>query len=141
MGEVEAQLVRSDVGARLAYVGAEALAQGRLEQVGRRVVGLGGVSETVIDLGADPLARSQRAALEAHLERLVLADADDVLDDGAAVAVLAFDHALVGDLAPTGGVEGRLRQLDEVALATVRVRVHRGRARRPRRWSAGASVS
>ena len=41
VGEVEAQLVRADVGARLAHVGAEALAQRRVQQVRRGVVALG----------------------------------------------------------------------------------------------------
>ena len=42
--EVEAQLVRPDVGARLAHVGAQPLAQRRVQQVRRRVVGLGRVA-------------------------------------------------------------------------------------------------
>ena len=53
----------------------------------------------------------QRAALEHDRERLVVAEAHDVLDARAAVAVLAFDHADVGDLAAAGRVEGRVGEL------------------------------
>ena len=49
VGEVEAQLVGADVGAGLAYVGAEPLAQRRVQQVGGGVVALGG----------QPLARAR----------------------------------------------------------------------------------
>lgn len=38
MGEVESQVVRSDVRAGLGYVSTENLAQGRLQKVRRRVV-------------------------------------------------------------------------------------------------------
>ena len=44
MAEVEAQLVGADVGAGLAHVRAEALAQRGVQQVGGGVVGLGGVA-------------------------------------------------------------------------------------------------
>ncbi len=62
VGEVEAQLVWTDVGACLAHVGAQALAQGRLKQVGRGVVGLRGVPETVIDRRGPARAAAERPA-------------------------------------------------------------------------------
>ena len=48
VAEVEAQLVGADVGAGLAHVGAEALAQRGVQQVGRGVVALGGVAGGVV---------------------------------------------------------------------------------------------
>ena len=54
----------------------------------------------------------QLAALGLEHERLVVAEAQDVDDARAAVAVLALDHAGVGDLAAAGRVERRLDELD-----------------------------
>ena len=49
MGEVEAQLVRADIGAGLADVGAETLAQRGVQEMGRGVVALGRAPGRVID--------------------------------------------------------------------------------------------
>ena len=94
VAEVEAQLVGPDVGARLAHVGAEPLAQRRLQQVGGGVVALRG----------DALARTSTRASTASpgcssprssttLRAWSSPEAEDVLDARAAVAVLAFDRA------------------------------------------------
>ena len=52
MAEVEAQLVGADVGAGLADVAAEALAQRGLQQVRGGVVRLGGVAGAAVDARA-----------------------------------------------------------------------------------------
>ena len=115
VGEVEAQLVRADVGARLAHVGAEALAQRGVQQVRRRVVALGRAAGVAVDLREHPLAVVQLARERLEHERLVVAEAHDVDDLGAAAAVLALDHAGVVDLAAAGGVERRLDELGQRA--------------------------
>ena len=113
VGEVEAQLVGADVGAGLAHVRAQALAQRGVQQVRRGVVGLRRGARGAIDARDDALALVQLAALELDDERLVVADAHDVDDARRAVAALAFDRADVGDLAAAGRVERRLGELDE----------------------------
>ena len=60
-----------------------------------------------------PSCSSPRERLE-H-ERLIVAEAHDVDHLGAAVAVLALDHAGVVDLAAAGGVERRLDELGQHA--------------------------
>jgi hypothetical protein len=57
LGEVEAQLVRADVGAGLADVVARALAQRRVQQVGGRVVAGRRVARDAVDARDDALAR------------------------------------------------------------------------------------
>ena len=114
MAEVEAQLVGADVGAGLAHVRAEALAQRGVQQVGGGVVALGRVAGGVVDAREHGLLGVERPPLEHHRERLVVAEAEDALHARAAVAVLALDRADVGDLAAAGRVEGGLGELDEV---------------------------
>ncbi len=80
MAEVEAQLVRADVGAGLAHVVAEALAQRGVQQVRRGVVALSGVARRVVDAREHGLAGVQLAPLEHDRERLVVAEAKDALD-------------------------------------------------------------
>ena len=118
--EVEAQLVRADVGAGLAHVGAEALAQRRVQEVRRRVVALGRAPRVAVDARVDALAVVQLALLGLEHERLVVAEPHDVDDLRAAAAVLALDHAGVVDLAAAGGVE---RGLDELREHACRSRV------------------
>ena len=116
VGEVEAQLVRADVGAGLAHVRAEALAQRRVQQVRRRVVALGRAARVRgrrARRTRSPSCSSPARRLE-H-ERLVVAEAHDVDDRARAVAVLALDHAGVGDLAAAGRVERRLDELGQHA--------------------------
>ena len=90
----------ADVGARLADVVAQAPAERRLEQVGRRVVALGRVAGRPVDAGDDALAGVELAGLEHGEHGLVLAQADDLGHPGAAVARGALDHPAVADLAP-----------------------------------------
>ena len=66
------------------------------------MVGLGGVTRAAIDARGDGLALAQRPALELDIEGLVLADSEHVAHARDAVAVVAFDRAFVGDLAPSG---------------------------------------
>ena len=119
VGEVEAQLVGPDVGAGLADVAAEALAQRGVQQVRGGVVGGRGAAGGGVDPREHPLALVQLARLGLEDERLVVAEAHDVDHGGAAVAALALDHAAVGDLAAAGGVERGLDELgqDEPVLA------------------------
>ena len=124
--EVEPQLVGPDVGARLADVLAEALAQRRVQQVRRGVVALGQPPRG-IDARDHALALVQLALDRLEHERLVVAEAHDVDDPGAAVAVRALDHALVGDLAAAGRVERRLDELGQHAPVLLRHRADRGR--------------
>ena len=93
MGEVEAQLVRAYVGAGLAHVAADPLAQCRLQQVRGGVVALGRVPGPMIDPREHLLADVERARLDDHRWNPVLAEHQHVLDARAAVAVLAFDRA------------------------------------------------
>ena len=106
MAEVEAQLVGADVGAGLAHVLAEALAQRGVQQVGGGVVALGRVAGGVVDAGEHRLVGIGLSLLDDHRQRLVVAEAEDALHARATVAVLALDRADVGDLATAGGVEG-----------------------------------
>ena len=126
MAEVEAQLVRADVGAGLAHVAAEALAQRRLQQVRGRVVALGRVASRVIDLREHGLAHAQRSLLHDDREGLVIGETEDVAHAGAAVAVLAFDRADVRDLAASGGIERRLGELHQIAAVGFGHRPHGG---------------
>ena len=75
VAEVEAELVRADIGARLAHVGADALAQRRLKQVRGRVIRLGGMPGRMVDPREHLLARLQLAALHEHRQRLIVAQA------------------------------------------------------------------
>ena len=63
VGEVEAQLVGTDGGAGLAHVGAEPLAQGRVQQVGRGVVAHRRVAGLAVDDGLDRPSGSIAAPL------------------------------------------------------------------------------
>ena len=105
MAEVEAQLVRPDVGAGLAHVRAEASPQRGLQQMRGGVVCLGRVPGRVVDPREHALVRPQLAALEHDREHLVVAEPEHVLHARAAVAVRAFDRAHVRDLPAPGGVE------------------------------------
>ena len=111
MGEVEAQLVRPHRRARLAHVVAEALAQRRVQEVGRGVVAHRRVTRLVVDQGLDRDPGFDLTVLRLHLERLVFADAVDV--DHAGLAAVPAQHARVGDLATALGVEGALLELDQ----------------------------
>ncbi len=112
MREVEPQLVRADVRAGLAHVAAERLAQRRVQEVGGGVVALGQVARGV-HARDHALALVQLAGQRLEHQRLVVAEPDHVDDPGAAAAVLALDHAGVGDLAAAGGVERRLDELGQ----------------------------
>ena len=105
VGEVEAQLVGPDVGARLADVGAELLAQGGVEQVRRGVVGAGCAASPRLDPGDDPLPRRELALLDHERDGLVVAEPEDLVDAGPAVARVTFDDPDVGDLAAARGIE------------------------------------
>ncbi len=118
--EVEAQLVRADVGARLAHVRPEPLAQRGVQEVRGGVVALGRAPRGAIHARAHALAVVQRARQRLQDQRLVIAQPHDVDDLRAAAAVLALDHAAVMDLAAAGRVERRLDQLGDA----------RGRSRR-----------
>ena len=124
--EVEAQLVGPDVGAGLAHVRADARAQRGVQQVRRGVVAGGRAPVRGIDARDHALALVQLALRGLEHQRLVVAEPHDVDDARAAVAVLALDHAGVGDLAATGGVERRLDELEQHAA------VLETRPRRPR---------
>src|ERR1039458_1369603 len=95
-------------------VGANALAESRLEEMGGGVIALGRVPCEGIHPRHHRLARAQRTLLEDHGERLVFAEAKNVLDTRTAVALLAFDRPHVADLAAAGRVERRLGELDEI---------------------------
>ena len=116
--EVEAQLVGADVGAGLAHVRAERLAQRGVQQVRRGVVGLRRGARSAVDARDDPLARAAvRPASTCDDDGLVVADAHDVGDVPAGVAGLGLQHARVGDLAAARRVERRLGEVDEHAVA------------------------
>ena len=66
VGEVEAQLVGPDVGAGLAHVRAEALAQRGVQQVRRGVVALGGAARGAVDERDHALALVQLALRRAR---------------------------------------------------------------------------
>ena len=80
----------------------------------------------------DALARLELAALGHQRQHLVVAEAQDIIDARAAVAVGALHVAGVGDLAAAGGVERRLDKLDQDAAVLARHGANRGL---PRRWS------
>ena len=113
--EVEAQLVGPDVGARLAHVRADALAQRRVQQVRRGVVARRRAPVRRIDARDDALALAQLALLGLEHERLVVAEPHDVDHARAAVAALALDDAGVGDLPAARRVERRLDELEQHA--------------------------
>ena len=113
VGEVEAQLVGPDVGAGLAHVRAEALAQRRVQEVGGGVVALGRAARGAVDARDHALALVQLALDRLEHQRLVVAEAQHVGHAGGAVARFAADLAAVVDLAAAGGVERRLDELDE----------------------------
>ncbi len=75
----------------------------------------------------DALPRLQFAVLEHGVDRLVLAEPDNLGDPRAAVAIGAFDHADVGDLAAAGGVEGRIGELQQHPPVDALQRLHGGR--------------
>ena len=125
--EVEAQLVRADVGAGLAHVAAEARAQRRVQQVRRGVVGLRRAARGRVDRRHDALALVQLAPDGLEHERLVVAEADHVDHARRAAAVLALDLAHVGDLAAARGVERRLDELGEHLAVLEGDRADRGR--------------
>ena len=97
VAEVEAQLVGAHVGARLAHVTAETLAQGRLQQVRGGVIALGGVPRSVVHLRQHRLARAQLTGLHGHGQRLVIAKTEHVAHVRSTVAALAFERSRVGD--------------------------------------------
>ena len=74
-----------------------------------------------VHAGHDPLPRLQLARDRLDDDRLVVAQAQDVDDLRAAVAVLALDRPAVGDLPAAGRVERRLGELDDHRRA---VRLH-----------------
>lgn len=127
VAEVEAELVGAHVGAGLAHVGAEPLAQRGVQEVRGGVVALSGVSCQAVDSRVHPLPGAQLAVLEHAVDRLVLAQPDDLGDAHATVAVGALDHTDVGDLAAPGGVEGRIGELEEDAPVDRFQCRHRGR--------------
>src|SRR5581483_2763012 len=90
---------------------AEAPSQRRVQQVGGGVVGLGGMAWAAIDVGVNSLAELELAPFENQREHLVVSQSQDVLYPREAVALAAFNVPRVGDLAATGGVEGRLDEL------------------------------
>ncbi len=105
MGEVEADAFAVDHLALLGDVGAQDVAQGRMQQMGGGVVGAGPLAALGVDRQTDALALNQPA----------LADLDDVgaevagallhIED-AALAARPFDFALVAGLAAALGIEG-----------------------------------
>ena len=125
MGEVEAQLVGAHRRAGLAHVGAEPLAQRRVQEVGRGVVAHRRVAGLAVDLGFDRRRRLRSRRRRLDLERLVLADPVDVDDLG--LSPVPAQHAGVGHLAAALGVEGALLELDQGAAA---VGLDRGQAGR-----------
>ena len=94
----------------LADVGAELLAQRRVQQVGGGVVAHRRVAVDAGDLGLDACARLAGASPR-DPQRLVGADAVDVDDLG--LARRSSESARVGHLAAALGVEGALLELDQ----------------------------
>ena len=116
VAEVEAQLVGADVGAGLAYVGAEARAQRGMQQMRGGVVALGGPPRGVIDAREDrlfgrsePCSRTTSSAWSSPRRKTPSHVARQSPRS-------AFDRAGVGDLAAAGRVEGGLGELDEHEL-------------------------
>ena len=86
------------------------VAQRRVEQVRRGVVGLGRVAGGRVDARDDALALVQLALDRLDDDRLVVAGAQHVDHARAAVAVLALDDARVGDLTAARRVERATRR-------------------------------
>ena len=108
VGEVEAQFVGADRRARLADVGAEPLAQRRVQEVRRGVVAHRRVARLAVDDGLDrDVVGAARRPLD--LDHLVGADPVDVGDPP--LAARPAQHARVGDLAAALGVEGAVLEL------------------------------
>jgi len=103
--EIEAQLVRSDIGAGLPHVITKDPAQRSLQQVRRGVVGLDRVTLARVDLCDYLRALAQLAALDLDRERLIFAEPQNVNDASAETAVEAFNHPRVRNLAAAGCVE------------------------------------
>jgi hypothetical protein len=101
-------------------VRADARAQRRVQEVRRGVVAGGRAPVRRVDARDDALALVQLALLRLEHERLVVAEPHDVDDTRAAAAVLALDHARVGDLAAAGRVERRLDELQQHATVLAR---------------------
>ena len=113
--EVEAQLVRADVGAGLADVGAEALAQRGVQQVGGGVVALGRVPCRVVHAREHGLAPRASAPCSQRRPRAPgrrRAERRSRRAPGSRRRC-TFDRADVGDLAAAGGIERRLGELDQ----------------------------
>ncbi len=111
MGEVEAQLVRPDVGAGLTDVRAEPLAQRGVQQVSCGVIAHRREARRALDARPDRLARAEISLHGLERERLVLAEPVHVDHPGAAGRRL-YD-AGVGHLPAALRVEGRLLELGE----------------------------
>ena len=109
--EVEAQLVRADVGAGLAHVVAELAAQRSVQQVGRGVVAHRRQPLGALDDRLGRLARPELALERLQRERLVVAEPVHV--DHARAPAGRLDQAAVGDLAAALGVERRLLELGQ----------------------------
>ena len=78
MGEVEAQLVGAHVGAGLAHVGAQPLAQRRVQQVGGGVVAHGGQAGVALHLARAVSPGADLALERLQRQRLVVAEAEHV---------------------------------------------------------------
>jgi hypothetical protein len=105
-------------------VRAEALAQGRVEEVGRRVVAHRRVARRAIDDRFDPVSRLRDGT--AHLDGLIVPDPVHV--DDRRLGLVPANRARVRDLAPALGVERALLQLQQRPA----VRIPRGRDARRR---------
>src|SRR5579862_8928543 len=132
VAEVKAQLVRSHVGAGLADMAAEALAQGGMQEMGGRMVALGGAPRGVVHTCEHRLVGRERALLEGDLKRLIVTEAIDVRHAPQAGSGGAFDRAGIGDLTAAGGIERGLGELHEHVRAgsTRRARFRAGALRR-----------
>ncbi len=113
VGEVEAQLVGTHVGAGLANVIAEPRSQRRVQEVRGGVVGLRRVARDAVHSCDDALTGLRRTAHDLHDERLVVTRAHDLADAQLAVAALAGDHARIAHLPAALGVERRLGELHQ----------------------------
>ena len=119
VAEVEAQLVGADVGAGLADVGAETLAQRRVQQVGGGVVALGGAPRRVIDAREHGLAPRCSVPCSTHdVERLVVAEPEHALRRAPGSRPSAHSITPASETwPPPAGIERRVGELDEeVAL-------------------------
>ena len=115
MLEVEAQAVRRDERAGLLHVRAEHLAQGRMQQVGSRVVAPRGVAYVGIHLRIDDVANAQGALLDADAvcTRQPGLDTDKPLDRRRRTGGLVGDPARVGHLTARFQIERRPCERDE----------------------------